>query len=130
MSHTPDLDTPVPALTASDVYGFAAALRDHSTAMFEQVTAALDTFGEASAMRDDRPWAADPRNEPAQPIVDYHNEAMDLALQQLRGMAGRFSRLSGLTDDIVAMFQTQDELNAAELDDIHALVNQTGAIEE
>lgn len=119
-------DTPSVTLESSDVYGFAAMLREHSAAVSEQVAAAVGTFGSTESMRDDRPWAADPRNEPAQPIVDYHGEAMELAVTQLGDVATGLSRLSTLTAKIVGRFQTTDELNAAELDEIHDLLNPTG----
>lgn len=114
------------SLNTPDVYGFAAALRTESADFVTAAAQAVEQFsggGKDGTTRDSRPYAADPRNEPAQPIVDFHNEAMEMGVQQLKDMATGISRLSIITSRIAYEFNSQDKLNGV---DIETLRSTTG----
>lgn len=114
------------SLNRKDMFGLAEALRSDAEQFRNRAADINAVIGSGNTgHRDDRPWGADPRNGPAQPIVEFHNELADRAHRLLESVGTAMSNLSGITDAVVTRFDDQDALNSASVDDIGAVTHLT-----
>lgn len=117
-----DIPADAVSLDRKDMFGLAEALRSDSEQFLERARDIAAVIGSGNTgHRDDRPWGADPRNLPAQPIVEFHNELADRAQKLLDSVGTGMSNLSGITDAIVARFGDQDALNSASVPQISSV---------
>lgn len=106
------------------MFGLAEALRSDAEQFLKRAHDINATIGSGNTgHRDDRPWGADPRNGPAQPIVEFHNELADRAHRLLESVGTAMSNLSGITDAIVARFDDQDSLSSASIEDVRGVTH-------
>lgn len=114
-------------LNRKDMFGLAEALRSDAEQFLRRAKDINDTIGSGNTgHREDRPWGADQRNEPAQPIVEFHNELAVRAHRLLESVGTAMSNLSGITDAVVARFDDQDALNSASVEDISDVTHLSG----
>ena len=112
------------SLDRKDMFGLAEALRSDAEQFLKRAKDINAVIGSGNTgHREDRPWGADPRNAPAQPIVEFHNELADRAHDLLGSVGTAVSNLSGITDAIVARFDDQDALNSATVGDISGVTH-------
>lgn len=70
-----------------------------------------------------KPFGADPRNVPAQNIVNYHTNAMEQGAKLMNDFLAGMRALSNIAMKIASEYRSTDELNAVSEEEIRTKLN-------